>query len=107
MNKQEAIYKLIETLQHVIKRPTMYMGRATWDAVNIFIYGFSCAYGAVGVPLTLDLRRQATNSRGWEFTSLRGADKMRKKGLSEEQIVQELLRIEIKMLELVVEGLED
>ncbi len=106
MNRQDTIKKLIENLEHVIKYPTMYMGRATWDAVNIFIYGFSCAYGAMGVPLTLDIRRQATNSRGWEFTSIRGADQMREQGLSEEQIVQELLLIEIKILELVAGRLE-
>lgn len=107
MNQQEAIARLIERLKHVIKRPTMYMGAATYDAVNVFIYGFSCAYDAVGVSLTLDLRRQATNSCGWVFSSARGADQMREQGLSEEQIVQELLLIEIKMLEIVAEGLED
>ncbi len=64
MNKQEVIYELIERLQHVIERPAMYMGTATWDAVNIFIYGFSCVYGAVGIPLTLALRSQATSERG-------------------------------------------
>ena len=101
------INKLIENLQFVMKRPTMFMGTANWDTVDIFIYSFSCAYSAIGVPLTLDLRRLATNSRGWEFTSLRGADKMREQGLSEEQIVQEMLLIEIKMLELVAEGLAD
>lgn len=106
MNQRDIINKLIKNLEHVLKRPTMYLGTVTWDAANIFIYGFSCAYGAMGVPLTLDIRRQATNSRGWEFTSIRGADKMREQGLSEEQIVQELLLIEIKMLELVAGGLE-
>ena len=78
MSRQEVIANLIKGLEQVIIHPTMYMGRATYNAADIFIYGYSSAYGAVGIPQTLDLRRQATNSRGWEFTSLRGADKMRK-----------------------------
>ena len=107
MNQKAAVAELIVCLQHAVARPMMHMPKVTADNAISFCIGFSCAYSAVGINSELDFRPQATNSRGWEFTALRGVDEMRSAGLSEEQIVQELLLIEIKMLELVAEGLED
>ncbi len=83
------------------------MLEGTVSAAQIFLNGFGSAYSAVGITSELGLRRQATRSRGWEFGPTGGLASMRKANLTEEQIVQELLLIEIKMLEWVAEGSAD
>ena len=85
----------------------MYMGAATIDNAISFCCGFNCAYSAIGVTSELGLRRQATKSRGWDFGPTGGLAYMREANLTEEQIVQELLLVEIKMLEIVAGGLEN
>ena len=100
------IVKLIELLRMVQTQPAMYMGRVTADATVSFCGGIWCVCYASGISLTNGIRSQATESRGWQYTSTGGVDLMREQGLTEEQIVQELLLIEIAMLELVANDLE-
>ena len=107
MKQREVIAELMARLQHIVTRPMMFMTNVTPDNVINFCYGFSCAYSVIGIRPSSDIRSQANNSRGWEFGSSHGISVMRSAGLSEEQMVQELLLIEIKMLELVAEGLAD
>ena len=107
MNQRKVIAELIARLQNVAARPMMFMTSITSDDAINFCYGFSCAYSVSNIRPSSDIRRQTNNSRGWEFGSSHGISIMRSAGLSEEQIVQELLLIEIKMLELVAEGLAD
>ncbi len=106
MNQQEVIARLIEQLKLAVSRPALFAGKATVDAVGSFLNGMSLACFATGIVISLDIRREATKSRGWKFYA-NTALYLRDQGLSEEQIVQELLRIEIKMLEIVAEGLMD
>ena len=107
MNKQEMIAKLIEQLKLALTRPALFMGETTVNAAISFLNGMGLACHAVGIAPTLDTKREAVKSRGWEFGPTGGLAYMREANLTEEQIVQELLRIEIKMLELVAEGLAD
>ncbi len=107
MNQHEVIARLIEQVRRVAERPTMYLGSVTVASAIGFQAGIYCACSAFGIALTTALRSGASNSRGWEFGPSGGVNPMREHGLTEEQIVQELLLNDIKMLELVAEGLED
>ena len=107
MDQKDVIAELIVRLQHVMKHPAMYMGDVTIASALSFQAGLYCACSAIGMPLTTTLCSRASNSRGWEYGSSGAVQPMREAGLTEEQIVQELLLIEIKMLELVAEGLAD
>ena len=86
-------------LDHVRKRPSMYLGTPSGEAVKLFTEGFRCAYHATGLPLTLDVRRQATNDRGWGFPATGPAEEMRNRGYTEAQVVDELLMIGIRILQ--------
>ena len=69
--------------------------------------GVDLALGTMGVIMSLDALIQVIESRGWEFSANGAVNDMRKRGLSEEQMVQELILIKIRMLEIVAEGLTD
>ncbi len=106
MNQQVFVAKLIEQVRRVAERPAMYLGNVTTASALSFRGGIYCACSALGITLTLKICSQAANSRGWEYGSSGGVNPMREHGLTEEQIVQELLLNDIKMLELVAAGLE-
>lgn len=103
----QIINNLIEQLELARLRPAMFMGRITLEAVHGFGSGVHCACAALGVTQTLELRRQATQNRGWVFTASGGVNAMEAKGLTETQIVDELLLIEIEMLKLYAASLEE
>jgi hypothetical protein len=104
MNK-EAITKAIETLQHVRVRPMMFMGAVTAEYAMVFLYGFWAACRAFGClrELEVDFMREAANQRGWEYTALGSLPDMRKKGLTQEQMVDELLLIDITVLQMMAD----
>ena len=95
----EIIAKLIEQIEAVRSRPAMWMGRATLQAVQGFGGGIHCIWGAFGVD-PKEFHPQATINRGWPYTSIGGINRMKSDGLTEAQIVDELLLIEIEMLRL-------
>ncbi len=106
MNRQDVIVKLIEELHSMLPRPALNIGETSVHATQTYLSGMQMACWAMGIIFSLDIQRKATKSRGWEFYANTGLY-LRERGLSEEQIVQELLLIEIRMLELVAEGLAD
>ena len=105
MNQKDVIEKLIEEVHRVTERPMMYLGNVTVASALSFRGGIYCACSALGINLTTALLSRASNSRGWEFGPSGGVNSMREHGFAEDQIVQELLLNDIKMLELVAEGL--
>ena len=107
MVQKDVVEKLIEEVRRVVERPVMYLGSVTVASAIGFQAGIYCACSAFGITLTTALRSRASNSRGWKFGPSGGVNPMREHGLTEEQIVQELLLNDIKMLEMVAEGLAD
>ncbi len=106
MTQKAVIEKVIEELQLMLTRPALFMGETTIRGTQIYLSGMYSVLVKIGVIFTSDIRVKAVESRGWESSSTSGVDRMQAAGLSEEQIVQEMLLIEIKMLELVAAGLE-
>ncbi len=106
MRQKDVIEKLIEEVRRVAERPAMFIGEATVRGTQTYLSGMYSVLLLIGVVFTSDIRVKAVESRGWESSSTSGIDRMQAAGLSEEQIVQELLLNNIKMLELVAEQLE-
>ena len=107
MSRKDVVEKLIEAIRRVAERPAMYLGDVTAASASSFQCGTYCACAALGIDLPSKLLRQAVNGRGWEYGPTGGVADMREQGLSEDQIVQELILIKIRMLEIVAEGLTD
>ncbi len=107
MDQRAIIEKLIVELHLMLPRPTLFIGETTVRGTQIYLSGMYSALVAMGVPNTLDTRIQAIESRGWEFSAIGAVADMQKHSLSEEQMVQELILIEIKMLENIAAGLEE
>jgi len=107
MNQKDFVEKLIAELHLMLPRPILWIGETNANATRIYLDGMRLALGAIGIPGSLDAHIQAIESRGWEFSAIGAVADMQKHNLSEAQMVQELLLIEIKMLEIVAEGLAD
>jgi hypothetical protein len=101
---EDVLIKLGELLRRAVTRPQALMGSVSVEAVQGFLGGLYCTYSVLGVVPTLALRSRATASQGWVFSSTHGIDRMREKGLTEEQIVHELLLIELALLDLMTGG---
>ncbi len=106
MNQKAVLEKLIVELNLTLTRPSMFMGETTVRGTQIYLSGMYSVLVLIGVVFTSDIRHKAIKIRGWESSSTGAVADMQKHKLSEEQMVQELLLIEIKMLEIVAAGLE-
>ena len=84
-----AIDQAIEKLASVKKRKGMYFGDTVRDA-ETFLQGFRQALMATGVPVTCH-SQQILEGRGWTHTSVGFSPSMREKGLSETEIMDELI----------------
>ena len=106
MNRKAVVEKLIAELHLMLPRPILWIGETNVNATQIYLRGMRLALEAMGIRSSSDTHIQAIESRGWEFSAIGAVADMQKHNLSEEQMVQELLLIEIKMLEIVAAGLE-
>ena len=95
--KSEAITKLMNRLEMVRRRPGMYMGSATPNAVLAFTSALDIAYETVGIKSDRNLFEPVTLERGWKFNSLSPMAEMQEKGFTDEQIADEMLLIEIEV----------
>ncbi len=102
----DIVVKLGEALQRALKHPDMFMGPPSVAACNGFLGGIWCVYYVLSMKPTSEILNQAAESHGWSYTSTRGVDLMREQGLTEEQIVHQLLLIEITKLELMAQAAE-
>ena len=109
MSRKDAVEKLIAELHLMLLHPALFAGENTVLGTQMYFRGVGLALETMGVRGSLDalIHIQVIESRGWEFSANGAVNDMRERGLSEEQMVQELILIEIKTLEIVVEGLED
>ena len=94
MNRQQRISPILETLEHMRKRPGMYFSSVS--QADMYLRGFRSA-GKLCLNLPPDTRYRATITieRGWTWSSRDPWDEMRKKGMDEAAIVDEMLIIEI------------
>lgn len=88
---------LIERLELMQQRKAMLVQPVSVSAVLDFLRGFRNAYRCCGVRSDVD---KAEKQRGWKLSALGPVPQMRKKGMSDEQIMDELIAIEIDALRL-------
>lgn len=85
----QAINSAIERLVSVKARKGMFMGESVRDA-EAFLCGFRQALMATGVPLTTHSEK-ILESRGWTFSSAGFGPSMREKGLTEQEVANQLI----------------
>lgn len=91
------LLNMIGVLENVYKRPALYIGRKDdVDGVVNFLQGFLTACDALGFGYSRDINRQVIVEDDWEPGAQGVWLQMREKGMSEEEIVKELVRLEIK-----------
>jgi hypothetical protein len=94
----EWIEKIIIVLENVrSRRPLWILNSTEPDAVMNWIYGFNCACGVFGLKSDeYQLSEQIAIDRGWKWNALGAIPSMRERGLSGDEIGDELLCIEIE-----------
>lgn len=96
MNK-EHIDKFIEFFEAVKARPIIYFGKFDTDAVILFTHGFYESLSIIDESFpSLDIHKEASKVRGWNFNALGVVPDLKKKGLSNEEMVKELISVEIE-----------
>jgi hypothetical protein len=86
---------LLGVLKSLKGRKGMYLHPVSVDSVVNFLTGLSCAVGAIGNGAMW----AAQEKRGWKKSSVGPIPQMREKGMTDEQIMDELIDIEIEMFE--------
>jgi hypothetical protein len=92
--------KIINALFHVKERPQMHIGKPSVESLECFIHGFNsgCFFANSDIDSAKHrkLLEQITVERGWLLRPVSVSVEMRERGMSEPEIIQELLTIEIE-----------
>jgi hypothetical protein len=91
--------KVVELLREVRRRPPVWIGGYSPESLLHFLNGVTAAAGAFGLRIHRhpgSAYGQVITERGWEHIAAAPVDEMRERGLSDQEIVQELLTIEIE-----------
>lgn len=87
-----------QRLEAVKARPLLYLGKVEWERAWIFLHGFYCGYFALSTDTEnyADARNKILISRGWQVPAVFTEKEMEAKGMTNEEIVNEQLEIEIE-----------
>lgn len=86
--------EVLDLLDHVRSRKDMYFEHVTAESVENFVTGFVVACLVAEIPLTWETWYSAADGRGWQSVATkRPSTVMRERGLSEDEIVEELFEI--------------
>ena len=91
------VQKTIDQLAIIKKRKGMYFLPGV-EVAETFLSGFRAALIVAGVPVSHESGRVALQRRGWEVTSVGVTPSMRSRGLTDEQMIDELLESFIEEL---------
>jgi|GEM_PF-5313089 len=87
-------YNLPDLLEQIALRPAMYAGRISFDRVEAFLNGLRIGYASTGIDYTWDDYQAAANARGFDARGAIGIVRdFESKGLSDEEMVRELIAI--------------
>lgn len=96
---QQTIERCIERLAHMTARKPMYVYPLTVDTMKNFLNGFVCAYSACdNLQWPRDIRRRVEERRGWRKTPTGPIQQMQANGMTDEQIMDEMIAIEVDVL---------
>lgn len=100
MNQGE-IAKLIERLEHVGKRSSMYVGSFEIEPLFYWLAGFMVAVWTTTYKNHFEIYKQIIDQRGWNFPPANGRyiyHEMVERGMTAEKVIEELVAIEIDVL---------
>ncbi|MFO0203802.1 MAG: hypothetical protein ACK528_11805 [Alphaproteobacteria bacterium] len=92
------IDQLIEHLQSFQKRKAMYVGHVSIETVEAFMTGFRIGRHGMGLENDRELQWATEAARGWEQSAAGPVLQMKSQGLSDNEIMDELIEIEIDVL---------
>ena len=90
---------LIEHLRAFQKRKNMYVRPVTVQTVQAFLTGFATGCHACGFVWDRELWWTAQEARGWKQSPVGPIPQMEAKGLTEAEIMDELIEIEVDTLQ--------
>jgi len=90
--------QLIEYLQAFQKRKGMYVQPVTVKTVEAFLAGFRTGCHAFGIEINGELELAAQEPRGWKPRAVSPIPQMEAKGMSDAEIMDELIEIEMDVL---------
>ena len=93
--KAADVDRIIEYLRQVRKRPKMYLSKVDASAALNFLWGFKTACHALGYEVPLGIRERVCVEHGWQWSAHSPELEMKKHGLADEAIVNELLEMAI------------
>ncbi len=105
---REHVDEIIQFFEAVKARPLMYFGKFDTEAVLLFTHGFymSLSIAKQTFP-SLEIQKDASKNRGWNFNALGITPHMKQKELSDEEMVKELISVEIEAWKIFRERLEN
>lgn len=90
--------QLVEILRAFQNRKAMYVQPVDLRTVQSFLTGFQFGCHACGFPIDHEAWLKALEARGWNRDAIGPVPQMERKGMSEAEIIDELVEIEILML---------
>jgi hypothetical protein len=96
MNRQQIIERIVERLLAIQQRPHVYIDESLGPMGN-FQVGFDMACEILGIMPDADVSEQVFLEHGWKPSAFGPHIQMRKKGFTEQQIIDELLSMEIEV----------
>ncbi len=103
-NQITAIIKLLESVR---QRKGMYLDPVDGRAAENFVNGTSCVLAAMGVYDREQCWNRTVAVRGWKVRATKLVPQMQARGLSDEQIADEILAIEAESWRLWQTGYEN
>jgi hypothetical protein len=95
-DREQQVSALIERLENVRERKGMNMSPVDGQAAQNFVFGFSVAAGVLRLQRKNEIWLKAGEKRGWKIQGVGPIPEMRERGLSDEEIADEVLAIEIE-----------
>jgi hypothetical protein len=90
--------RLIEFLRAFQNRKGMYVEPVNVATVQGFLTGFATGCGACGFDIHRGMGCEVKKVRGWDWTAVGPIPQMQAKGLSDEEIMDELIEIEAAIM---------
>lgn len=87
---------IISELENVRQYKNMYIGSIDVSLAEAYLNGLITAWKKFGFEADETIRERIITERGWEISAARPVREMRSRGLTDEEIIHEVLTIEIE-----------
>ncbi len=96
MDVQQQINAIIDLLETARKRKAMYFQPVDGTAASNFVCGISSVAYALGIEGRREAWWKAIEKRGWKVCGVGPLPAMQERGMTDEQIADEVLAIEVE-----------